>query len=136
MNFHCINTFDENSNNIINIYYYDLDEDKQSYKKVVKGASSTNFNVDLPKVKNKTLYEIEIFNDFYPEDKKIYNFILYSYNDLIDSFSKNPLEINFLLNKQIYEQFTITNIEKEKVYDLLKPVNLPRLEEGTELEKE
>lgn len=117
---------DENEVYII-IYYYDLELGTEGIKQSVHSASSHKFNVNIPKNKNKTLYEIEIYKNPYPDYKRKVNFILYD----TEEKNINPLKIDFKNNVKHYENFDIENLNQTVEYDILNGINLPCFKDKT-----
>ena len=109
------------------ISYYDLELGTEGIKQSVCSANSYKLSVDVPKNKNKTLYEIEIYKNLYPDYKRKVNFVLYGEDENI----VNPLKIDFKNNVTYYEEFEIDNLNQTLEYDILNGLTLPNFKDET-----
>lgn len=113
------------------ISYYDLELGEEGKVESSYSASSNRFSIQVPKNKNKTLYEIEIYKELYPDYKNKYNMILYGENNANDFVSANPKQIDFKNNSKTYEKYVVLNANYQQSYDILNPFSLPEFENKT-----
>lgn len=110
------------------ISYYDLELGEETEVESSYSASSDRFSIQVPKNKNKTLYEIEIYKELYPDYKSKYNMILYGESSANDFVSTNPKQIDFKNNSKTYEEYVILNSNNHQNYDIFNPFSLPEFE--------
>ena len=91
-------------------------------------ANSSHFYISLSTIYKKTLYEIEVYNNLYPELKRNYNFILFPAGEIVDNHSINPTKIDFKNDVIYYDNFNFKNIDKVAEYTVFSDKNIPGVE--------